>query len=251
MSQKGAERLRGRLQWFETFAYGRIAHQALRTISGIASSGRDKGNLTILERQALTFLRDRVLQAPPTKVLKTSLESWIVFSDGACEGDERKKGTIGAVLVDPLGKVVKYFSETVPQVWMDAFLEGSTHPIFELEVLPVLCSLLVWEPLFKNSQCVFYLDNEAARGALVKASTSTEWGKSMIHQFVLTEMDAQIRVWFTRVPTSSNIADRPSRMDSTELDALGVTRSSVDWAELQSRLERLESGKRGFSQRDS
>ena len=144
MSQKDAERLRGRLQWFETFAYGRIAHQALRTISGIASSGRDKGNLTILERQALTFLRDRVLQAPPTRVLKTSLESWIVFSDGACEGDGPKTGTIGAVLVDPLGKVVKYFSETVPRVWMDAFLEDSAHPIFELEVLPVLCSLLVW-----------------------------------------------------------------------------------------------------------
>ena len=85
----------------------------------------------------------------------------------------------------------------------------------------------------------------------MNASTSTEWGKSMINQFVLKEMDAQIRVWFTRVPTSSNIADRPSRMDSTELDALGVARSSVDWAELQAKLERLESGKRGFSQRDS
>ena len=102
MSQKDAERLRGRLQWFETFAYGRIAHQALRTISGIASSGREKGHLTTLERQALTFLRDRVLQAPPTRVLKSSLESWIVLSDGACEGEGQKTGTIGAVLVDPL-----------------------------------------------------------------------------------------------------------------------------------------------------
>ena len=132
MSQKDAERLRGRLQWFETFAYGRIAHQALRTIkvtiSGIASSGREKGNLTTLERQSLTFLRDRVLQAPPTRVLKTSLESWIVFSDGACEGDGQKTGTIGAVLVDPLGRVVRYFSETVPGEWMDAFLEVSAHP---------------------------------------------------------------------------------------------------------------------------
>ena len=121
------------------------------------------------------------------------------------------------------------------------FWKAQPHPIFELEVLPVLCSLLVWEPLLQNSQCVFYLDNEAARGALVNASTSTKWGKSMVNQFVLKEMDAQIRVWFTRVPTASNIADRPSRMDSTELDALGVARSSVDWAKLQAKLERLES----------
>ena len=146
--------------------------------------------------------------------------------------------------------MVRYFSETVPEDWMEAFLEDSAHPIFELEVLPVLCSLFAWEPLVKNSQCVFYLDNEAARGALVNAATTTKWGKAMISQFVLKEMDAQIRVWFTRVPTSSNIADRPSRLDSTELDALGVHRSSVDWSELQTKLERLGSGKRGFKKRD-
>ena len=78
-------------------------------------------------------------------------------------------------------------------------LRRFSPPIFELEVLSVLCSLLAWEPLVKNSQCVFYLDNEAARGALVNAATTTEWGKAMISQFVLKEMDAQISVWFTRV----------------------------------------------------
>ena len=84
----------------------------------------------------------------------------------------------------------------------------------------------------------------------MNAATTTKWGKAMISQFVLKEMDAQIRVWFTRVPTSSNIADRPSRLDSTELDALGVHRSSVDWSKLQTKLERLGSGKRGFKKRD-
>ena len=115
MSLKDAERLRGKLQWFESFAYGRIAHQALRTLSGIASSGREKGNLTNLELQALTFLRHRVLQAPPTKVLKSSLKTWILFSDGACEGNGDKQGTIGAVLVSFQRRSLKIGWATFPK----------------------------------------------------------------------------------------------------------------------------------------
>ena len=42
MSCKDAERLRGRLQWFETFSHGRVAQQSLRVISGMASVGRKR-----------------------------------------------------------------------------------------------------------------------------------------------------------------------------------------------------------------
>ena len=59
MSQKDAERLRGRLQWFECFAYGRVAQQALRTISGIASCGRTQSRLTSVELRALRFLKGK------------------------------------------------------------------------------------------------------------------------------------------------------------------------------------------------
>ena len=94
MSQKDAERLRGRLQWFESFAHGRIAQQALRT-----AVGRVQTQLTQKEISALRFLKDRVLKAPPTRIQATNLSTWICFSDGACEGDQEKLGTVGAVLV--------------------------------------------------------------------------------------------------------------------------------------------------------
>ena len=45
MTPKDAEKLRGRLQWFESFAGGRIVQQALRTISSLASSGRVRSEL--------------------------------------------------------------------------------------------------------------------------------------------------------------------------------------------------------------
>ena len=43
-------------------------------------------------------------------------------------------------------------------------------PIFELELLPVWVSLVEWEGHLGNSQLVFYLHNEAAKGALIRGA---------------------------------------------------------------------------------
>eukprot|EP00435_Cladocopium_sp_Y103_P072858 s580_g41.t1 len=245
MSSKDAEKLRGRLQWFESFAYGRVAQQALRTISGIASVRRVQPQLTDLEVKALKFLKDRVLTAPPTKVQATCLNTWLVFSDGACEGEVQKEGMIGAVLISPNGAVSRYFSEKVPNSFMQSLSQTSNHPIFEVELLPVLCSLQLWSRFLSNSQCVFYIDNEAAKGALLHGATSTVYGQHLIREFVVKEMECQVKVWFSRVPTSSNLADKPSRLETTELDALGVTRDSVDWEEALKFVEVLGSNQSG------
>ena len=135
MSGKEAERLRGRLQWFESFAGGRVAQQALMTISKMAATGRKSEKLSDSELRAVQFLRDRVICAPPTNIRTASLETWFVFSDGACEGETSKLGSVGAVLISPCGVACEFFAEVVPKSWMDNFLEVSRHPIFELELL--------------------------------------------------------------------------------------------------------------------
>ena len=130
MSCKDAERLRGRLQWFETFYHGRVAQQSLRVISSMASVGRKRE-----------------------------------------EGDEEKLGSVGAVLVCANGRVTSFVSERVPEQWMDHFMKESRHPVFELELLPIVIALCVWEKFLRNCQSVFYLANEAARGALISGAT--------------------------------------------------------------------------------
>ena len=67
LSLKNAQRLRGRLQWFENFASGRVAQQSLRTPSRLASAGRKSENLNHKEMEAVKFLRHRVLTAPPNQ----------------------------------------------------------------------------------------------------------------------------------------------------------------------------------------
>ena len=246
MTSKDAERLRGRLQWFESFAGGRVAQQALRTISGLVSDSRVQRTLRSPELNAIKFLRNRVLSAPPTCIKATNLQTWLVFSDGACEGETEKVGTIGGILVSPDGKLCRYFSEKVPSQFMQKLLEDSVHPIFELELLPIWCAMKEWGPLMRHSQCVFYLDNEAARGALTNGATSTEYGKRMVQSFVLDEMSHQIKTWYARVPTSSNLADKPSRLETADLDALGVFRVAIEWPAVETLLAETGSDEWGF-----
>ena len=127
MSLKDAEKLRGRLQWFETFAGGRVAQQALRSLSRMASTGRQTERLTGDELNTIHFLRARVICAPPTRISSTSLQTWLIFTDGACEGEDTKVGSIGAVLINPSGIAVEYISERAPDSWMAKFLSISTH----------------------------------------------------------------------------------------------------------------------------
>ena len=246
MTSKDAERLRGRLQWFESFAGGRIAQQALRTISSLVSDSRVQRSLRNPEINAIKFLRDRVLSAPPTCIKATNLQTWLVFSDGACEGETDKEGTIGAILVSPDGKLCSYFSERVPTELMQKLMLESAHPIFELELLPVWCAMKEWGRLMRHSQCVYYLDNEAARGALTNGATSTEYGRRMVQGFVIDEMEHQIKTWYARVPTSSNLADKPSRLETGDLDALGVSRVAIDWQTVNTLLDSTGSDGWGF-----
>ena len=50
--------------------------------------------------------------------------------------------------------------------------------------------------------------------------------------FCDVEMALQVKVWFGRVPTSSNVADAPSRFLTADLDARGALRSVVEWNRL-------------------
>jgi ribonuclease HI len=245
MSCKDAERLRGRLQWFETFAHGRVAQQSLKIISGLASVGRKRETLGSKEIGALQFLKDRVLTAAPTKVMSANLQTWYVFSDGACEGETEKIGSVGAVLINSDGLAVSFFSEKVPETWMSQFLQESKHPVFELELLPIVAALYVWEATLKHCQSVFYLDNEAARGALISGSTQSVSGSWLVRTFTVNEMHGQLKVWFARVPTSSNIADKPSRLDVTELIAEGINRVDIKWTDLLEQCQKYKSDKWG------
>ena len=48
-----------------------------------------------------------------------------------------------------------------------------------------------------------------------------------------------------RVPVSSNVADKPVRLDVTELVAEGIDRVNIDWGNLWERIQKYRSDKWG------
>jgi len=243
---KQAESLRGRLHWFESFAFGRVANGAVKTLGDLSMRGTRQVDLKPREIRDLRFLRERVLQAPPLQLTPTCLLSWVIFTDGACEGpDGDKVGGIGGVLVSPYGALQQFFGAGVPEDLMALFLSRSKNPIYELEVMPVLVAAMLWGPQCVRAQVCWYLDNEAGKSAFLKAYGATEIADGMVQTFAGMEMDLQIKSWFARVPSASNIADAPSRHEDSLLRDRGALKMAINWSAIRGTIGSWISGKRG------
>ena len=81
----------------------------------------------------------------------------------------------------------------------------SRHQVIELELLTVMVALLVW-----YCQRVFYLDNQAARGAVIHGPTPRYNGGWLVRTFTVRVMQNQLKMWFVRFPTISNVTSKSS-----------------------------------------
>ncbi|CAJ1342105.1 unnamed protein product [Effrenium voratum] len=125
LSRKEAERLRGRLIWFESFVWGRSANMAVRELGRACSDSRGRCRVQ----------GKLVRSGRPVEVTGAVFCTWLVFTDGACEGDMAdKRGSIGGVLLDQHGSKVSFFSERVPAGMMSELQQSSANPIYELEI---------------------------------------------------------------------------------------------------------------------
>ena len=76
---------------------------------------------------------------------------------------------------------------------------------------------------------VFFLDNDAARAALCKGYGGTELAQKIVQDIMCEECRLELKSWYARVPSHSNISDGPSRLDCNEIEQLGSTGREVDW----------------------
>ena len=111
-----------------------------------------------------------------------------------------------------VGTPVEMFGEPIPTTLLDEFLLESQHPIYEMEVLPVILACKIWTKYIAGSPTVFYLDNTAARSACIKGDGANRATRVMLFEFVKLESRFRILSWFGRVPSHSNLADAPSRL---------------------------------------
>ena len=209
---KDLEKLHGRLVWFGSFVFGRQMNVALRTLNRFAHSQSKSVALSDELEATLTAIRDRLLSAVPAKISKSISQTWIIFTDGAYEPTSAVPASIGGVLVDPGGQVVQFFGEQINPSLLSDFEAASNHPIYELEVLPVLVATSIWADSIKQSQVVYYIDNEAAKSAFIQGVGFTDVAKSITSLFDSLETRLCIISWFGRVASHSNLSDGPSRL---------------------------------------
>ena len=87
----------------------------------------------------------------------------------------------------------------------------------------------MWGNRLTLAQVCWYLDNEASRSAFIKGQGATLVAGAMLETFTGEEMRLQIKSWFARVPSLSNLADSPSRLEDKLLLDLGAVKGPICW----------------------
>ncbi|CAJ1388421.1 unnamed protein product [Effrenium voratum] len=195
LSPKDAESLRGRLHWYESYLFGRTANLAIHQLGKRISAPSWTTSLGSELESVLRLLRDRVVSGPPL-ILRADMDTpLLIFTDGACEGDELKTGSVGGVLYCGSNAPLRYFSGKVPALLMQDFLQESKNPIYLIEMLACYIAFKLWGSSNLGCYVVLYLDNEASRGAFIKGYSTTRRGNIIVQLVVSCEDSSQWKAW--------------------------------------------------------
>ena len=132
-----------------------------------------KGTSTFLDAELLKciqFAISTLASAQPRRITAWKNE-WpvLIFTDGACEG-EGSVVTHGAVLCDQTTASFFYFGDHVPGCYVQRWqADGKRQVIYQAELFPVWIAKRTWRSIIVNRQVLWFLDNEAARAALIRS----------------------------------------------------------------------------------
>eukprot|EP00971_Amphidinium_carterae_P321511 6390812-Amphidinium_carterae.2 len=212
-SKHEASSLKGKMQFADSQHYCRLGCITTRMLSNCVAFTKGDIRVTDELRTALEWFAF-ILDEAPSRCLKLKAPSRPkrVYTDGACEGTNRAVGTFGGILFDESKERPEFFAGSVPtelmQVWS---MKGSKQNIFLVELLPVLIAKTVWAQSFAEESVLYFIDNEAARLALISCSTPNQHAMEIISKSMRLDAKARSRNWYARVPSFSNAADGPSR----------------------------------------
>ncbi|CAL1165705.1 unnamed protein product, partial [Cladocopium goreaui] len=99
------------------------------------------GSLATQLYLALQFPKELVSVSKPVELTKSAGKAYYIFTDGAVESTAEGSqivASVGGILYNSDGEAEAFFSKRVPQLILDLFLQHSSHPIFEVELLAVL-----------------------------------------------------------------------------------------------------------------
>jgi len=215
--------LRGLVGYTRAQCFGRCGAAALHVLGRMLATTEHR--LTTEEREALEFWPRYLATAVPRTIATNSSEPPVViFTDGA---DDDDVVGIGAVLLHGPKKYALGGRVSARQVkaWKEE--GGKEKLIHQPELLPALVALRVWGREVAKKQLLIFVDNDGARGALIKGSSGSLPSAKIVHKFWARVGELGCFPWVDRVHTASNPADDPSRGRWDELRRLGFRRTPV------------------------
>ena len=205
--------LRGKCQYAANQLFGRIAVGPLRVLGDHQFHSKTR-SLTTAVLEALSRLKHLLNHGLPRELkFRGEQRPILIFSDGACEGQQRESVTVGAVVIDTVDRKAFMFGMALQDRLVDDWKsEGKVQTIGQAEILPVLLVKLSFESLLRHRRCCFFLDNDSARMGIIKGGSPSLSSERMIQAIVATEQTSQCWAWYGRVPSPSNPGDGPSRL---------------------------------------
>lgn len=214
MDKKLALQLRGRLGFADTYLHGRFGALLMKHLIDHAYSSTTQVSDELLHVLTALFVRLQDNKAKEIKVSTTD-QKFLIYTDASYE---QGAGGIGGVLVDSNGAVVNWFSHQLSEDVCKLFGSGEKETIiYELELVAAIFALTIWSEHIKDHCTVLFVDNEAVRFTIIKASTRGGVAMKLVKYYISLESDLALSMWCARVASESNIADAPSRNVSHEL----------------------------------
>ena len=233
LHKQDALKLRGRMQFVAGQLFGRIAKRCLACVTQHAYASE---NLVLGPQTAESLRRYlNVLEAKVPRTLTKAFDTtWFLFTDASHEPSAAIPfAGIGAVLVGPSGKKFRFFSEKLSDVMLEKVnVTGRKTIIFECEFWAILCAMYAWKQFLSGCNVVAYMDNDGVRDSLIACHCSSQNAIPILDACIRLESTLGWNVWYNRVPTESNVADDPSRLEISELQQCGCYHDHLQCEEM-------------------
>lgn len=115
--------------------------------------------------------------------------------------------------------MVKAFGALVPDEVLSGWKSaGKVHLIGQVELYGVMVARDLWKAILRGRRVFMFVDNWGVLDSLIPGRSKERTWREMLVKMERIDAEYPPYIWYARVPSSSNVADPPSR---GSLDGLG------------------------------
>ena len=190
MTTAEASQLRGRLVCSNSQTFGTAGALAYSALTKKASEGGGSTHMGDDLTNSLKWWATYFTAAKPRKVpVGKQKRPLYIFTAGSCEPSLESpvglEAGYGAAMFDPEDKSLQSFGGDIGDALLDLLSDGGTKTqiVGQAELIPCLATKEIWRKICKGRLIMFYIDNEAAKFALINGNSPTRDSAWLVQQF--------------------------------------------------------------------